>query len=108
MAQTPEKKVKDWLKRELKKLYPDIFIYMAPGGAFGMKGIPDLLCCTHGIFVAIEVKANEKGKATDMQVYQMRKLSEAGAVVALMKGKDIRRLKLIEEAIHRRIRKADY
>lgn len=100
---TPEKKVKIWLKREILKQYPEAFIYMAPGGVFGVKGIPDMLCCIKGLFVAIEVKADESCSLTKMQIYQIRMLDESGAIVAAVKGKDSKKVEAIFDAIRRRI-----
>ena len=43
------------------------------------KGIPDLLACVNGRFVAIEVKA-QNGKPSELQVYNIKKIREAGGV----------------------------
>ena len=43
------------------------------------KGIPDLLACVNGHFVAIEVKA-QNGKPSELQVYNIKKIREAGGV----------------------------
>lgn len=40
-------------------------------------GIPDLLCCVGGFFVAIEVKA-QNGRPSELQLYNCRKIREAG------------------------------
>lgn len=47
--------------------------------AYTRSGIPDLIACIGGWFVAIEVKA-QNGKATDLQKYQRDKIREAGGI----------------------------
>ena len=41
------------------------------------RGIPDLLCCVNGHFLAIEVKA-DNGKPSDLQLYQIEQIKRAG------------------------------
>lgn len=42
-------------------------------------GVPDILACVNGHFVAIEVKA-QNGKPSELQVYNIKKIREAGGV----------------------------
>lgn len=42
-------------------------------------GVPDLLACVNGCFVAIEVKG-EGGKPSELQFYNQRKIREAGGI----------------------------
>ena len=103
MAQTLEAKVKQWLRRQLLKKYPDAWIYMAPGGPFGRRGVPDLLCCIKGLFVIIEAKS-ETGKLTANQTVEINKLRVANAICAVIHGKDAKRLeqlfKIIDDRLH--------
>lgn len=46
-------------------------------------GIPDLLCCVNGYFVAIEVKA-ENGRPTPLQMWNIDKIREAGGVAMVL------------------------
>ena len=55
MAQTPEKKVKQKVVKILKE-YGVYYAFPATFG-FGRSGVPDILCCYHGRFIAIECKA---------------------------------------------------
>lgn len=66
MAQTPEGKVKDKIKKILKE--HNIYYAMPMGTGFGNAGVPDFLCCMppEGKFLAIEAKANG-GKTTALQ-----------------------------------------
>lgn len=47
------------------------------GAAYTKSGIPDLLVCCNGYFVAIEVKA-EKGKPSELQKFNIKKINECG------------------------------
>ena len=67
------------------------------GCAFTKSGVPDLLCCVNGKFVAIEVKA-ENGKVSDLQTYNIERIKEAGGVAVVAKPSDFNDLKkLIED-----------
>jgi hypothetical protein len=54
------------------------------GGGFQTAGIPDLLCCIHGRFVALELKT-EKGKATVLQKVSIFKIQEAGGYACVLR-----------------------
>jgi len=72
MANTPEGKVKDAVKKELRKR--DIWYFMPMQNGFGVVGIPDFICCWEGNFLAIETKA--PGKRGDTTANQDRVLTE--------------------------------
>lgn len=75
MAQTPEGKVKDAVKKELRKR--DIWYFMPMQNGFGVVGIPDFICCMEGSFLAIETKA--PGKRGDTTANQDRVIAEIEA-----------------------------
>lgn len=56
-------------------------------------GVPDILCCIYGQFVAFEVKANATKKPTPLQEYNLDKIRECGGeafvVHSLEQVKDI-------------------
>lgn len=80
MAQekTFENKIKKFLDEE-KCWYVKFF-----ANGYTRKGIPDLLCCVNGYFLAIEVKA-ENGKATDLQKWNIEKIKQAGGRALILK-----------------------
>ena len=45
--------------------------------AYTKRGIPDVLVCCNGYFVAVEVKA-PNGKPSELQKYNIRKINECG------------------------------
>ena len=69
---------KDIVKAILKylKTVPNCFSWKEHGGMYGTAGIPDIICCYCGRFVAIEVKT-EMGKLTKLQEATIRKIKEA-------------------------------
>ena len=48
------------------------------------RGIPDLLCCVNGMFIAIEVKA-ENGKPSKIQEMTIDKIQSAGGYAFTLK-----------------------
>lgn len=51
------------------------------GGGFQASGIPDLLVCYKGLFIAIEVKSpTHKGRASDIQKLKIRRIRECGGI----------------------------
>jgi Holliday junction resolvase len=75
MAQTPEKKVKDKVVKLLKQ-YGVYYFFPATHG-FGRSGVPDVVCCIRGHFLAIECKAGTN-KPTALQEKEMADIRNAG------------------------------
>ena len=69
-----ENKVKAFLKEQ-----GCWYIKYWGGGGFTKSGIPDLLICCNGRFVAVEVKAST-GKPSDLQLKKIRDIRKAGGV----------------------------
>lgn len=67
-----ENKIKGFLKEQ-----GSWFIKYWAGSQFTKNGIPDILSCIDGHFVAIEVKA-QNGKPSELQLYTINKIREAG------------------------------
>jgi hypothetical protein len=74
MADTPEKKVKDKLRKYLTQL--GIYHFMPPANGFGRAGIPDIVGCYNGQFVAFECKAG-KNIPTALQEREIRNIQAA-------------------------------
>ena len=71
MAATPESKVKAQLRKKLDAL--GIYHFMPPANGFGRAGIPDVIGCYNGQFVAFECKAG-KGKTTALQDREIQRI----------------------------------
>ena len=61
--------------RLLKKT-PGCFAWKEHGGMYGTAGIPDIIACINGRFVAFEVKT-ETGKLTKLQEITIQKIRNA-------------------------------
>lgn len=97
-VQTPEAKVKQFVRKFMNDSFPGIFYYAPPGGPFGQAGIPDYFYLWKGVFIAIEVKA-DNGKLTESQQMQLKRLAEQGAIAAVVYGKDVAKMEKIKRAI---------
>lgn len=53
------------------------------GAAYTKSGIPDILACCEGFFLGIEVKAPH-GKPSELQLYNLKKIDEAGGFGILL------------------------
>lgn len=66
------KKVKQWLSKQ-----PDVFYYKSSDRY--KSGIPDILACANGIFIAIELK-KDGGTATPHQELFIKEVIRAGGL----------------------------
>jgi len=81
MAKTPEKRVKDAVLTVLKEHGAYYFFPMAIG--MGRSGVPDIICCSNGRFLAIECKAG-KNTPTPLQIREMTAIAEAGGIAIVV------------------------
>lgn len=81
MALTPEGKVKAKIVRVLKE--EGVYYFFPATHGYGRSGVPDIIACVRGQFLAIECKAG-KNKPTTLQVNEIEAIRRAGgtAVVA--------------------------
>lgn len=63
------------IMRLLKKT-PGCFSWKTHGGMYGTAGIPDIIACLHGRFLAFEVKT-ETGKLSKLQEITIQRIKEA-------------------------------
>ena len=71
---TPEAKVKKKVVDVLKK--GGAYYFFPATGGYGRSGVPDIVVCYRGVFIAIECKAGSN-KPTALQEAEMRKIREA-------------------------------
>lgn len=81
MAATPEKKVKDAVKKMLDAAGAYHFFAFMVG--FGRSGIPDIICCVNGKFLAIECKAG-KNTTSALQERELAAIRRAGGVALVI------------------------
>lgn len=95
MAATPESKVKASVRKILNEL--DVYHFMPPGNGFGRAGIPDIIGCMNGHFIAIECKAG-KGKTTALQERELQWIGDAGGFAFVAREDNLEELKqLLQE-----------
>ena len=78
MSATPEGKVKTAIVKWLKAR--NIWYFMPVSNGMGRHGIPDVICCWNGKFLAIECKA--PGKRANASALQEREI----AAIRMAKG----------------------
>lgn len=74
MAKTPEGKVKDIVKRTLDEL--GVYHFSPFQAGMGRAGIPDIIACYNGKFVAFECKAGDN-KPTALQEKEIAAIQRA-------------------------------
>ncbi|MDU4378119.1 MAG: VRR-NUC domain-containing protein [Anaerococcus vaginalis] len=62
------------------------------GNAFTRDGVPDLLCCVNGKFLAIEVKG-DGGEPSELQLHEIEEIKKAGGVALVSYPDDFDELK---------------
>lgn len=82
---TPEAKT----KQRVRKILDDAGAYhFNPfGGGYGRAGIPDIIACVNGCFLAIECKAG-KGKTTALQDRELENIRAAGGATMVVYNTD--------------------
>lgn len=80
MAATPEKKVKDKIVTVLKD--EGVYYFFPATHGYGRSGVPDIIACVNGHFLAIECKAGG-GKLTALQVREIETIRRCGGVAVV-------------------------
>ena len=81
MAATPEKRVKETVKKTLDSM--GIWHFSPYQAGMGRAGIPDIIACYRGLFVAIECKAGNN-KPTALQAREIERIQQAGGHAAVI------------------------
>ncbi len=67
------------------KARPDIWCVKIQGGGSQDAGVPDVLLCIRGLFVAVEFKRPDgKGRLSDIQRVQIERIRKAGGVAVVI------------------------
>jgi Holliday junction resolvase len=83
---TPEAKVKKKVVDVIKK--NGAYYFFPATGGYGRSGVPDIVCCYRGMFVAIECKAGSN-KPTALQEAEMDKIKQAQGFVKVVNEDNI-------------------
>ena len=78
-----ETKVTKEIMAYLKK-QPGVWCFKVAGGPMQQRGVPDIICCVNGAFVALEVKRPEIGRLTDLQAFTIERIRDAGGVAEVV------------------------
>lgn len=90
-----EKDIVAAILRLLKKR-PRCFAWKTHGGMYGTAGIPDIIACVGGRFVALEVKQPGR-QATRLQAATLDKIRGAGGIAAVVTSVEEAEQTLVEK-----------
>lgn len=90
MATTPEGKVKARLKKHLDAM--GIYHFSPFQAGMGRAGVPDIIGCYRGLFVAFECKAG-KNKPTALQEREMNAIRTAKGLAFVINEENVDQLK---------------
>lgn len=100
---TPEKKVKDKVKKLLAE--HGAYYFMPATGGYGKSGVPDLVACIKGRFIGIECKANG-GKPTALQEKNLMDIINVGGISILVDETGIEAFRVLISSIDDKFPKA--
>jgi Holliday junction resolvase len=83
---TPEAKVKKKVVDVLKK--NGAYYFFPATGGYGRSGVPDIVSCYRGVFIAVECKAGTN-KPTPLQQAEMGKIKQAQGFVLVVNEDNI-------------------
>lgn len=77
-----EQEIVDKIKTYLKDV-PNLFFWKEHGGQYGTAGIPDIIVCYKGRFIAFECKLPGR-KPTVLQAITLKKIMLAGGIACVV------------------------
>ena len=85
---TPTQKTESVIQKEIIDLLQEQpKVYLVKVHSATKAGVPDILTCIHGRFVALEVKTL-KGKASELQLTNIKRIREAGGLAFVVRSRD--------------------
>jgi hypothetical protein len=96
MSFTPEAKVKKKVVTQLKA--KDAYYFFPVMNGYGRAGIPDIVVCYRGQFIALECKAGSN-KPTELQLKEIEAIRQAGGVSMVVNESNIEDVTKILESI---------
>jgi len=81
MAITPEKKVKNEVVKILKE--NNVYYFFPGTHGYGRSGVPDIVCCVDGKFMAIECKA-KRNNLTTLQENEIKNIQAASGIALVV------------------------
>jgi hypothetical protein len=101
VTKAPESKLQEKIRKALVNKYPDSVWWKIHGGPMQRRGIPDIVGCIDGCFIAVEVKV--PGRENTLTVIQQDTLDQISASggLAFMSSSVEHTLETIKEYLHR-------
>jgi hypothetical protein len=84
MARQPESRLVKRIRERLVKEHGG-FWFKVWGGAFQVSGIPDLIGCCHGLFIAFEVKT-DTGRVRPLQEWTIDEIRKWGGLAEVVRS----------------------
>ncbi len=91
-----EKNFENKVKKYLKSI--DAYYFKVWGGGFQQSGIPDVVACKNGIFIAIELKSTI-GKPSELQKYNIKQINESGGIGIILFPEGFEEFKNLMEGV---------
>lgn len=82
---TPEGRVKAAVVKILKK--HEVYYFFPATGGYGRSGVPDIVCCFNGKFLALECKA-DGNNPTALQAREIDRINDAGGIAIVVRDTD--------------------
>ena len=95
---TPESKVKAAVVKLLKQ--NGVYYFFPATHGYGRSGVPDIICCVRGRFLAIECKANGN-KPTALQEKEIVAIQKAHGVAAVIHEANLDLVEILIEELSR-------
>jgi Holliday junction resolvase len=83
---TPEAAVKKKVRAILD--YFGVYYFSPATGGYGRSGVPDVIACYRGKFIAVEVKAGDN-KPTALQERELSQIKKRGGVALVVNEKNL-------------------
>ncbi len=93
-----EKLFENQVKKYLRSKHIYYFKYF--GNAYSTVGIPDLIMCVNGFFVATEIKS-ETGKVSELQKINIDLIKKSGGIAMILRPSEFDKFKELIERLLR-------
>lgn len=93
---TPESKVKSAVVKLLKA--HNVYYFFPATHGYGRSGVPDIVACVRGRFVAIECKAGSK-EPTELQKREIHNIQTAGGIAMVVRENNVGLVETIIEEL---------
>jgi hypothetical protein len=94
---TPEAQVKNKVKLLLS--HAGAYYFMPATGGYGASGVPDIIACLKGKFIAIECKSGDN-KPTALQLQHLHDIEYCGGIAVVVTEKNINKFeRILDESV---------